>query len=155
MRGSSDSYVTSGMDSSSELQGLLAAVPFDLPLREAMNLFITEHLPAIDRARLTQEAYQRDLEDLLRFLDHQGITNAKAVGHLHLETYLAGLSRQGARANTLRRRAFAIRAFFRYLEIRSNGQLPSPSARLIPPQAPTKTPRVLTEDECNALLRAC
>ena len=71
-----------------------------------------------------------------------------------LEAYLAELDRRGYAGTSRRRKANAIKLFFAFLE--QCGHVDTDvSKKLIPPKVEAKEPRVLSEREYQALLRAC
>jgi len=72
----------------------------------------------------------------------------------HLKAYLAVLEQRGLVPSSRRRRTYAVKTFFKFLDeyglINNNVAL-----RLIPPKVPRKEPRFLSESEYQALVRTC
>jgi len=75
-------------------------------------------------ARLTVEAYGRDLQQLAGFLVQRATTRPERVTSAHLRAHLGGLAKRGRSARSRARAVAAIRGLFNYLEqtvgIRSN-----------------------------------
>ena len=125
----------------------------ELLFGEALGEFARTYMPACNLSLRTQEEYSRDLDDLVGFLRRQGIEDWVAVTLPHLEAFLAELERRGLKPSTRRRRVFAIKAFFTFLE-RQGAITHNPTQHLIPPTLPTPEPRVLVQTEYLALLDA-
>ncbi len=100
----------------------------------------------------TLDAYARDLDDLAAALpagrDLRGADTAD------IERYLARLQAKGFAPATAARRLSAIKRFFRFLHAeRLRGD--DPAASLSGPRRARRLPKVLTEDEVDALFAAC
>lgn len=124
-------------------------------LDQALALFEKVGMPARNLAARTREEYKNDLGDLIQFLEERGVEKiGDQLDLSHLETYLAELESRGLAASTRRRKTYSIKSFFRFLE--GHGLIENNIAtKLIPPKAPKREPRFLTELEYKALLRAC
>ena len=124
-----------------------------LSFGEALSVFASSYMPACDLSLRTQEEYSRDLDDLAGFLRRQSINDWAAVTLPHLEAFLTHLERRGLKPSTCRRRVFAIKAFFTFLE-RQGAITHKPTQHLVPPTLPVPHPRVLIQSEYAALLDA-
>ncbi len=100
----------------------------------------------------TLAAYRRDLDDVRRFLGHEGIAAWEEVTSAVARRYLAALHRRYARASIARHLA-ALRSFYRFL--RREGRVSSSPLRLIAaPRRPRRLPQALTHEAVAALLGA-
>lgn len=104
-------------------------------------------------ARNTLLAYQADLEDFGAFAASRGAPMAACDAAI-LQAYMAGLQRAGLAARTAARRLSVLRQFFQFL-LREGVRLDNPTTLLDAPRLPTTLPKYLTEQEVDALLRAC
>jgi integrase/recombinase XerD len=82
----------------------------------ALNQFY-QHLQ-VERglARLTVEAYARDLQAFWGFLSLRGTTGWAAVDLADLQDYFAALEAKGLSARSRARKLSALRQFFRFLQ---------------------------------------
>ena len=87
-------------------------------------------------------------------LVYQKQTKPDDVSLNDLEAYLADLDRRGYAGTSRRQKTYAIKSFFAFLK--QYGYVDhSVVQSLIPPKVEVKEPRVLSEQEYQALLRAC
>ncbi len=123
-------------------------------LATALKAFETVEMPARNLAARTRVEYNNDLGDLLAFLESRAVRTTDQVELSHLKAYSAVLEQRGLAPSSRRRKTYAIKTFFRFLDeyglINNNVAL-----RFIPPKVPKKEPRFLSESEYQALLRAC
>ena len=125
----------------------------DLALDEALNHFETVYMASRNYAARTRINYRNDVSDLLKFLQRNGNTKPETISLNDLEAYLAELDNRGYTGSTRTRKTYAIKSFFAFLT--QYGYTDSNAAqRLIPPKQEQTEPRVLTEREYKALLRA-
>jgi integrase/recombinase XerC len=111
-------------------------------------------------SRNTAVSYQRDLKNFRQYLiagrtavdEHTGAVQADLIRAEHVRNYLAELLRRGASRATVQRRLFAVKAYFRWRELRI-GQ-PSPLYTMRSPKAEKKLPQVLNERDTMALVEA-
>jgi site-specific recombinase XerD len=123
-------------------------------LGAALALYERIYMPSRNFAEKTRLNYHHDLAALIAFLHTLGHRRLDRIALGDLEAYFAELDRRGLAGLPRRRKTYACKSFFSFL-YRSGYILQNPSERLIPPKAEQKEPRVLTKQECEALLRAC
>jgi integrase/recombinase XerD len=97
----------------------------------------------------TLEAYQRDLEKLLQFLNREG-KDAQTVQLEDLQTFAAGLHDIGIGPRSQCRILSGVRAFFRYLQM-DGYRDDDPTELLESPQIGEHLPEVLTTEEVDRL----
>ena len=97
----------------------------------------------------TIESYRRDLDDLAGFLASGGIRLRHAATD-DLRRYLSG-GKSGAAARSMARRLSAFRQFFRFL-VSEGRRDTDPSAQLDSPRQGASLPKILHEDQVEALL---
>jgi site-specific recombinase XerD len=104
-----------------------------------------------DAAPATATAYRRDVEALVDFAERLGLDGPEHLTRLHLRRWVAQLAtREYARA-TIARRVAAVRRYFSWLQRR--GVIPAdPTVGLRAPAGGSRLPRVLRQDEVDALL---
>jgi integrase/recombinase XerC len=103
------------------------------------------------RSASTSRAYLRDLDQLRRWLDLQGIDAPTGVETRVLRRWLADLTASGLARATLQRKVASIRSYFRWLEDR--GLLEAdPAARLRAPSAGSRLPSLVGRVELAELL---
>ncbi|MFL5798574.1 MAG: tyrosine recombinase XerC [Actinomycetota bacterium] len=100
----------------------------------------------------TVEAYRRDLEQLIRFLDRSG-GSLSAATHPQLRRFLAHQATLGYARTSVARRVAAIRTFYRWAG--STGAVDGdPASALASPRASSRLPTVLRPVEAAALVEA-
>ena len=119
----------------------------------ALNQFY-QHL-GVERglARLTVEAYARDLQAFWGFLSLRGTTGWAVVNLADLQDYFAALEAKGLSARSRARKLSALRQFFRFLQ-REEQVEANPVELLDSPRLPRRLPQVMGEAEVAALLAA-
>ena len=100
----------------------------------------------------TVEAYRNDLERFGREAIAAGRDPAGATPR-QIAAHLAGLRRQGLAPRSAARHLVALRGFYRHL-VELGERADDPTAGLAPPKQMRKLPRVLRENEVEALLAA-
>jgi integrase/recombinase XerD len=103
-------------------------------------------------ARNTLAAYAADLTDAAGFAAARGL-GAAAMDRDCLRAYLVALDTAGLSARTAARRLSALRQFHRYL-LREGVRADDPTERLDAPRLPAPLPKLLSEEEVDALLAA-
>lgn len=104
---------------------------------------------AANRAVLTVEAYRRDLAALGAWLGRP----PGGAGADDLARWLAALRADGLAPATIRRRAAAVRTFFRHLVL-IGARAENPAAELELPRRPRRLPRTLSAREAERLVEA-
>jgi integrase/recombinase XerD len=101
----------------------------------------------------TLEAYSRDLQRFLNFLDGQGVTAVAAVETATILRYVIQLREDGLNARSRARHLVSIRGWFRFL---FNEKLVSrdPSRRIDLPKSGRRLPGVLSLQQVQRLLEA-
>ncbi len=103
-------------------------------------------------AKNTIEAYRRDLVEFLRFLNARN-KEVETAGSDDCRAYLQALSATGTKETTVARRLSALRQFYRFLF--GEGVRPDdPTVSLDTPRRGRPLPKILSEDEVDALLIA-
>jgi len=141
--------------SSTELQALLSGLRAAGPeyMDELLEQFY-HHLGA-ERglAPLTLESYAHDLQDFREFLRSRKREAWEEATIEDLQQYLSSLQSRGLAARSRARRLSALRQFFRFLQ--REERLPANPVELLDsPRLPLKLPKVLSEQEVEALLGA-
>lgn len=97
------------------------------------------------------EAYRRDLEDFIRFLNSSDIDSPENIDRFHLISYIKSLKDRGKKASTIIRKIAAIKGWFSWLFL--NGSIKAdPSLTLEHPKMSLRLPKVLTLEEVNKIL---
>lgn len=119
--------------------------------RESIEAFLTHALAEEGLARNTVDAYRRDLGEFAGFAAARGAGSPADVTRAGITLYLVTLRRHGRAAATIKRRAAAIRAFYRFL-LREELLDADPTVNLAPPKLPRRLPKVLSVEEVGRLL---
>lgn len=123
------------------------------PFERQIDAFLAYALTEEGLAPHSIEAYKRDLDDFARFLTGRGTSDPTQVTRSAVTLYLVALRRRGRAPATVKRRAAAVRSFFKYL-LRENVLSEDPTLDLAAPKLPTRLPKVLTIEEIERLLAA-
>ncbi|VAX13564.1 Site-specific tyrosine recombinase XerC [hydrothermal vent metagenome] len=99
----------------------------------------------------TLEAYQRDLQKLLRFCEQAGIKNWIELEQAHIRRYIASRHRQGLSSKTLQRELCACRSFFAW-QLKNKNLKHNPAVGVRAPKAGRKLPEILDVDQAMQLL---
>lgn len=111
-------------------------------------------LKSRSRASATVTAYGQDINQLINYLEKQGVLNLKDVKKENLEGFLASLSKQGYTAKSVSRKINSIKTFFRFLIVQ-NTISENPALTISHPKIEAKSPRILSQMEYRALRDAC
>ena len=105
--------------------------------------------------RTTRNAYAADLAQLAGALAAHGVDMGSPgeVDARHIQTWVAGLFRQGMSRSTMARKLAAARTFFRYLQRRGLVEA-NVAAQVHNPRQERRQPRILNVEEAQALLTA-
>jgi len=104
-----------------------------------------------DAAPATVRAYVADVAALVDFAGRLGLDGPEAVTRLHLRRWVAQLATRELARATIARRVAAVRRYFGWLA-RRGAITADPSVGLGPPAGGSRLPRVLRQDEVDALL---
>ena len=99
----------------------------------------------------TRLAYQRDLQQMIAYLEEQGITESGKVTKTVLNSFLINLEKSGKAPSTISRMLASIKAFFHY-EFKQGNIRRDPSESIHAPKIEKKEPAILTPDEVERLL---
>ena len=99
----------------------------------------------------TQQAYARDLRQLVDWCKSANISNWSHLDSRLLQKYIAQRHRQGMNGKSLQRNLSSIRRFFDYLEKRDLVDN-NPARGLMPPKSEKRLPKLLDVDEAAQLL---
>jgi site-specific recombinase XerD len=125
----------------------------EIPIRKALDDYITVYMPYRNFAERTRVEYQNDLEDLVGFLEKSVINYVKEIGIPIIERYVAHLEQEGFASLTRKRKVVAIRSFLSFLY--QEGYIDTNIAtKIVLPFAETTAPQVLTQTECNQIRSA-
>jgi integrase/recombinase XerD len=101
----------------------------------------------------TVEGYRRDLESFAAWMGRAGRTSFATFGEEDARGWLREAAREGLAPSTRSRRLSALRAFLRYRRLEA-GSEDDPLAKIDGPRVRRPLPRVLTQEEVEALLEA-
>lgn len=99
----------------------------------------------------TQLSYERDINQLKKYLEEKGITDVTRVTRTVLNSYVLYLEKEGRATTTISRMLASIKAFFHY-EFREGVIKKDPTELLKAPKIEKKAPVILSADEVNRLL---
>lgn len=99
----------------------------------------------------TVEAYGRDVDLFVAWAAGEGIADPEAVDRLALRRYLAHLATSGYARRSMSRKASSLRRYFAWAA-RNGVVAADPSVGLSAPRGDGRLPRVLQQEELNALL---
>ena len=100
----------------------------------------------------TVDAYQRDLGDFFAFLTKKKLALAE-VERIHIERFLASLSRSGIAARTVARKLSSLRQFFAFL-YNEKTLAQNPTTTVETPRMGRSLPQTLSANDVTALLEA-
>ncbi len=101
----------------------------------------------------TLDAYRRDLERFLEFLESRGVGAPGEIDGGDLREYVYHLKDRGLAPSTIRRAQSALRTYFSFL-LGEGVVEDDPTERIESPRVGRRLPEVLTRDEVLALLEA-
>ncbi len=99
----------------------------------------------------TLKAYQRDLDQLLQFLETEEIDRPEQVTQHHIRAFIAQRHRQGLGGKSLQRLLSAIRSLFRWM-LREGLAEHNPATPVRAPKSPRHLPATLDADSIGQLL---
>lgn len=101
----------------------------------------------------TAEAYRRDLEDYLAFLDGEGVEGFGDIDREKVAAFERSLMEQNLAVTTVRRRISAVRGYHRFL-VREGLTDANPADAVDIPKAADRLPDVLSIEEVGKMLDA-
>ncbi|QHW30247.1 site-specific tyrosine recombinase XerD [Paenibacillus rhizovicinus] len=123
-------------------------------MKEQVQAFINSlQQGSRNRSPLTLQSYERDLSQLLRYLDSEGIGRVQDIQKHHLSLYVLQLKGLGRSAATISRQLVSLRAFFHYL-LAAGRVTANPTLHLEPPKQDKRVPDALSLEEVERLLAA-
>jgi site-specific recombinase XerD len=90
------------------------------------------------------------VDEFTAYLEIVQVCDPQAIRLIHLNGFLAELDKRGLSGTSRRRKTFALKTFFDFLELHEYVTM-NVAHRLIPPESEERTPRVLDEDEYKRL----
>ena len=102
-------------------------------------------------SKRTLQAYQRDLDQLLQFLQTEEIDRPGQVTQHHIRAFIAQRHRQGLGGKSLQRLLSAVRSFFRWI-LREGQVEHNPATPVRAPKSPRHLPATLDADSIGQLL---
>lgn len=115
----------------------------------SIDLFLDMMAAERGAARNTLDAYRRDLEDAAHRLGAQGVGLEDAQTS-DVEHLLAGLASDGLSPATAARRLSALKRYYRFL-LKEGLRANDPAKTLSGPKKPRPLPKILSEDQVEAL----
>ncbi|MBI4545169.1 MAG: site-specific tyrosine recombinase XerD [Gemmatimonadetes bacterium] len=101
----------------------------------------------------TLDAYGRDLERMVRFLESRGVRRPGSATPVDLREFVYHLKDQGLQPASIRRSLSAVRTYFAFL-LGDGLVVSDPSERLDPPRTWRRLPGVLSREDVERLLAA-
>ncbi len=127
-----------------------AAVASQLPL--CAEEFLTHLLVEKGRARLTLEAYRRDLRRYVEVLERRN-TTVETASRDDLDAFSASLQAEGLAASSVARTLVTVRSLHRWLHAEELVDH-DPAAQVATPRLPAALPKALTEEQIGLLFAA-
>ncbi len=121
-------------------------------LHSALRQYLTHLADYRDCSPRTVKAYEQDALLLIRFLEEEGVACVEQVLPQHVHRYAGQLAHLAPAS--IRRRAYALRGWFRYL-LDLGIITRNPVAGLELPKRRVVFPKVPSLEQCGALLAAC
>ena len=120
-----------------------------IELKIAHKNFIN-HLNDLGRSESTLIAYGKDIEQLIEYLDRQGLAKVHEIELGHLEEFMAKLLKEEYTPKSISRKTNSTKTFFRFLI--DNEHISDNVADLLKhPKVVVKPPRILSKLEYRAL----
>jgi integrase/recombinase XerC len=117
-----------------------------------LQLFMAYLLNEKQLSANTIDNYQRDMLNLVSWLENEKITDWDKLRQQHVRRFIAWRHRNGIAAKTLQRNLSSIRSFFQYL-IREHLAASNPAVGVRPPKVKRKLPSTMNVDELSQLLK--
>lgn len=120
-----------------------------ISLKEGHKTFI-ENLTKQGKSSATLTAYNKDIEQLIKHLENEGLILVTEIQTTHLEVFMKNLADKKYTAKSISRKTNATKTFFKYLK-EMNHIVENVSTGLKHPKLDTKAPRILSKVEYRAL----
>lgn len=120
-------------------------------MKENLNNFLIYLQDERGLSARTIKAYHRDLDQLLRYLVTEQISQATQVTQHHIRAHIAQQHRQGLGGKSLQRMLSAIRSFYRWM-LREGIARNNPATPVRAPKSPRHLPATLDVDSISQLL---
>jgi len=120
-----------------------------IKLNEAHTKFI-KHLGSEGKSSSTLIAYSKDIEQLINFLEKEGVSGVSDVELTHLENFMKKLAKEEYTPKSISRKTNATKTFFKFLHNTEIIAL-NTAEFLKHPKIATKEPRILSKLEYRAL----
>lgn len=121
-------------------------------MRESLRMFLEDLEKRKKAPDNTRQAYERDLKQLIRHLEAEGVDKPESVTAGTIQDYVLSMRESGRAPSSISRSMASIRAFFQFLakerKIKTN-----PAKGLHNPKPDREPPVVMTVEEVDALLR--
>ncbi len=118
-------------------------------MRDAHKQFKT-FLESKNKSRATIVAYNKDIDQVIEFIEKQGKSTVDQITKEDLEGFLAQLAQEGYTVKSISRKINSTRTFYRFLKTHNLTE-EDPSALLEHPRYELGQPRILTPMEYRAL----
>ena len=121
---------------------------------KGMNDKVNEFIQYIDELGVsvnTKEAYERDIRQLLRELEAEGIRELSEINPAELMQYIDGMNKKGRSTATISRTIASVRRFFEFTQ-KKGYTFSDPSEWLKAPKVIRKTPSVLSDKDMKRLI---
>lgn len=122
-------------------------------MNDYLDLFLAYLTVEKGLTKNTLEAYSRDINTYLEFLENSGRTELRQVRPTDVANFIAGLKSAGLAPRSRARALSAVRMFHRFLVVENYCEL-NPTAVIESPRVPGKLPSVLSTADVDALLNA-
>ncbi len=120
-----------------------------IALKEAHKNFI-DYLGGLGRSESTLVAYGKDIEQLIEYLEKQGLGKVDEIELTHLESYMKKLAKEDYTPKSISRKTNSTKTFFRYL-VDESLVVTNAADMLKHPKVDVKPPRILSKLEYRAL----
>ena len=125
-----------------------------MPAEEFLLARLLDHL-TVERglSPRTLDAYRRDLDRFLGFLQARGLSTPAQVGPVDLREFVYGLKDRGLAASSIRRNLSALRTYFAFL-VNEGAIVADPTDRVEMPRAWRRLPDALSREDMARLMDA-
>jgi integrase/recombinase XerD len=125
--------------------------PITRQFQEALDSYKEGYMVFQKLADGSRVEYETDVGQFLASLQERGIAEPQKVTYRHLAHYVAKLEHSGLAEATLRKKTVVLKTFFSWLCLK-HFIVTDPAKAVIPKEREEKTPKILSTNECKALL---